>query len=137
MPLSDIRKVTDVALFVADAGRSVDFYHGLLGLELKRRDTGFAEFYLDNFVLAVWESSDLNRALNQPDKARQGPHAMLALRLEKPEHVDALYAELSAKGVPFASPPADYPWNARGAYFSDPDGNLWELYCWLGAPRVL
>lgn len=137
MPLSDIRKVTDVALFVADASRAVDFYHGLLGLGIKRRDTGFAEFFLDDIVLAVWEVDDVNRALGQKSRPRQGPHAMLAVRLESPEQVDALYAELSSKGVPFVAPPADYPWNARGAYFTDPDGNLWELYCWLGAPRTL
>ncbi len=31
--------------------------------------------------------------------------------------------------------PADYPWNARCAYFTDPDDTLWELYAWLeGGP---
>lgn len=137
MPLADIRKVTDVALLVADAARAVDFYQGKLGLELKRRDTGFAEFYLDNFVLAVWEAGDLAGEVGTSAGPRAGPHAMMAIRLETPEAVDALYEELSARGVPFTGPPADYPWNARGAYFTDPDDNLWELYCWLGAPRTI
>ncbi|TIW05258.1 MAG: VOC family protein, partial [Mesorhizobium sp.] len=44
-----------------------------------------------------------------------------------------LYAELSDKGVPFVGPPGDYVWNARCAYFHDPDGTLWELYAWTGA----
>lgn len=137
MPLGKLKQVTDVGLFVSDVARSVAFYRDTLGLEVKRLDTGFAEFYLGNFVLAVWEADDLAGALRRPSFDRSGPHAMLAVRLDTPEELNALYEELVALGVPFAAAPADYPWNARGAYFTDPDDNLWELYCWLGAPRTL
>lgn len=45
------------------------------------------------------------------------------------------HAELTAKGVPFYGPPENYVWNARCAYFTDPDDTLWELYAWLdGGP---
>ena len=30
----------------------------------------------------------------------------------------------------FVSAPGDYPWNARCAYFTDPDDNVWEIYAW-------
>jgi catechol 2,3-dioxygenase-like lactoylglutathione lyase family enzyme len=39
--------------------------------------------------------------------------------------------------VAFRSPPKTYPWHAHAAYFSDPDDNLWEIYCWVGPPRTL
>jgi hypothetical protein len=46
-----------------------------------------------------------------------------------------MHAELSGKGVPFYGPPENYAWNARCAYFTDPDDTLWELYAWLdGGP---
>jgi hypothetical protein len=38
--------------------------------------------------------------------------------------------------VVFRSPPKTYPWHAHAAYFSDPDDNLWEIYCWIGPPRT-
>ena len=43
------------------------------------------------------------------------------------DDVDAIYATLSAKGVPFTRPPLTQPWGYRVAYFNDPEGNLWEL----------
>lgn len=55
--------------------------------------------------------------------------------LDAPGEIDRLYTELTAKGVPFQGPPEDYVWNARCAYFTDPDDTLWELYAWLdGGP---
>ena len=48
------------------------------------------------------------------------------------EAVDEIYNDLIGKDVPFTAPPAAYDWNAYCCYFSDPDGNLWEVYCWVG-----
>lgn len=62
---------------------------------------------------------------------------MVAIRLETAAAVDAAHAELEARGVGFRSPPHTYPWGAHAVYFSDPDDNLWEIYCWVGPPRTL
>ena len=130
-------RVTDVALFVADLQRALAFYRDRLGLQVKRLDTGFAEFWMEGAILALWEEAEVQRALGFEQAARRGPHAMVAIRLETPAAVDALYADLAARGVPFRAPPRTYPWNAHAAYFSDPDDNLWELYCWVGPARTL
>ncbi len=59
-----------------------------------------------------------------------GPHDgwnHLALEVED---VDAAYAELAARGVPFTVLPEDFPPEApalRIAFLRDPDGNLVEL----------
>jgi catechol 2,3-dioxygenase-like lactoylglutathione lyase family enzyme len=135
-------RVTDIALFVADLQRAIAFYRDQLGLELKRLDTGFAEFRMEGTILALWEEADVRQALDfaaldSADGPRRGPHAMLAMRLDSPAAVDAAHGELAARGVVFRSPPRTYPWNARAAYFSDPDDNLWEIYCWVGPPRTI
>ena len=39
------------------------------------------------------------------------------------EDVDALHAELVAKGVPIRLPPTDQSWGNREMYVNDPDGN--------------
>jgi len=44
------------------------------------------------------------------------------------------HSQLAGK---FRAPPKTYPWHAHAAYFSDPDDNLWEIYCWVGPPRTL
>ena len=92
---------------------------------------------IGGITLAAWELDHINRYTGVSNRrAPAGAHkACVAMELEAPEEVDRLYAELSAKGVSFYGAPADYVWNARCAYFTDPDDTLWELYAWLdGGP---
>ena len=137
MPLAGLKRITDVALFVADLPRAIAFYRDKLELELKRLDAGFAELWMEGTILALWEEPDVRRALDFADVPRRGPHAMLAIRLDSTAAVDDAHARLVARGVVFRSPPRTYPWHAHAAYFSDPDDNLWELYCWTGKPRTV
>ncbi len=41
--------------------------------------------------------------------------------------VDAVYAQLIAKGVEFLNGPIDRPWGPRTAAFADPAGHMWEI----------
>lgn len=43
------------------------------------------------------------------------------------DDVDALYAQLVAKGVSFLNGPMDRPWGPRTAAFADPAGHMWEI----------
>jgi catechol 2,3-dioxygenase-like lactoylglutathione lyase family enzyme len=137
MPLPGSNRITDIALFVADLPPAIAFYRDLLDLEAKRLDSGFAEFWMEGAILALWEEADVRRALAFGDAPRRGPHAMVAIRMDSAEAVDAAHAQLVARGVVFRAPPKTYPWHAHATYFSDPDDNLWELYCWVGPPRTL
>jgi glyoxylase I family protein len=67
-----------------------------------------------------------------PDGANAGGWNHLAWEVED---VDATYAELSARGVPFSALPEDFPPEAptmRIAFCHDPDDNLVELIQPLG-----
>lgn len=129
--------LTDACLLVEDVVRSVAFYRDRLGFAVKRLDTGFAELWTGGVILALWQRDDLADNLALPAARRPGTGVMLAVRMETPGDVDREYARLTAAGVAFHAPPADYAWNAYCAYFSDPDGHLWELYTWRGAPRSI
>jgi catechol 2,3-dioxygenase-like lactoylglutathione lyase family enzyme len=135
--LGQARKITDVCLLVEDIERTVDFYVNKLGFRLRRRAESFADFHNGAITLAAWELDHINRHTGVSNKrATAGAHKVcVAMELESPEAIDRLYAELLAKGVGFYGPPADYVWNARCVYFTDPDDTLWELYAWLdGGP---
>ena len=41
--------------------------------------------------------------------------------------VDAMCAELAARGVTLLNGPMDRPWGIRTASFADPAGNIWEI----------
>ncbi len=43
------------------------------------------------------------------------------------DDIEAVYASLTAKGVPFVGPPEKQPWGGTLAHFKDPDGNTITL----------
>ncbi|PSH68948.1 lactoylglutathione lyase [Phyllobacterium brassicacearum] len=127
-------KIKDICLLVEDIERTVDFYVNKLGFRMRRRAEGFADFYNDGVILAAWELNHINTHTGVSNRASpRGAHKVcIAVELGSPDEVDEHYKSLTDNGVPFYGPPADYVWNARCAYFTDPDDTLWELYAWLG-----
>lgn len=51
------------------------------------------------------------------------------------ENVDDVYTTLSGKGLAFIKPPISQHWGWRTAYFTDPEGNIWELRQAIPAER--
>jgi uncharacterized protein len=138
MPLGTAHPIADVCMLVRDLDRAIGFYRDQLGFHLQRRDPGFAEFRAAGTTLALWEIAHVAENVGFADKGPAADHVhkvMVAVRIGDTATLDALVAELEAKGVRFLSPPRVYPWNAYCAYFQDPDDNTWELYVWMqGGP---
>lgn len=118
-----------IALATAHFARLRDFYTETLGLPVLG---GFSEqriLFLDAGTTAI-ELIEEN-VMDGPVGA--GGWAHIALEVAD---VDAAYAALSARGVPFSIPPEDYPPGApavRIAFCKDPDGNVIELLQPLGS----
>ncbi len=55
------------------------------------------------------------------------PGVQLAFRVS-PAEVDQCYAQLVAKGVTIVDPPTNQPRGHRTVYFTDPEGNVLEVY---------
>jgi catechol 2,3-dioxygenase-like lactoylglutathione lyase family enzyme len=136
LPFAQRHAITDVCLLVRDVETSVAFYRDKLGFVLKHRAEGFADFTGAGMTLALWESAHIGRHAGVAVTQDRPASVLIAVKLDSSDDVEATYQELSTKGVAFTGPPADYSWNARGAYFAGPDGEIWELYAWLegGAP---
>ena len=136
MEFAQRHAISDVCILVADVERSMDFYIGKLGFKLRRRAPGFADFKGAGLTLACWEIKHIGDHTGVRSESGKGFYnTAIAVELPTPAEVDLCYAELQAKGVAFKTPPDNYPWNARCAYFLGPDGEPWELYAWLpGGP---
>ncbi len=132
MSLGKVQAITDICILAEDIERTVQFYTEKLGFKLRRRAEGFADFHGPGVTLAAWETDHIHTHAGVSNtRAPKGAHkACIAVELESPAVLDALYQDLTANGVSFQAPPADYPWNAYCAYFTDPDDTLWELYAW-------
>ena len=139
MAFAQSHAITDICILVNDLEASIHFYVSRLGFELVHKAPGFADFKGAGLTLAVWERSHIGRhaGVKAPPESRAA--ALIAVRLPHPRDVDSCYDELAAEGIIFVEPPADYPWNARCAYFYGPDGEVWELYAWRrgGAPGAV
>ena len=125
-------KIMAIALIVSDLQKAIDFYQNKLGLKLKTQEEGFADFETKGTTLALLEKKV---AEDLTGKGKVGTDATLPrpaiLAWDAVEDVDALYKELKEKGVEFTVEPKTMSWGQRVAYFTDPDGNLWEISQWV------
>jgi len=131
MEFAQRHAITDTCVLVRDLEASIAFYRDKLGFALQHRAPGFADFTGAGHTLALWERVHIAANTGVPVDLDAPASVVIAVKLTNAAALDAAYAELSAKGIAFIRPPADYPWNARCVYFTGPDGELWELYAWL------
>jgi hypothetical protein len=103
-----------IALVVSNLERAIDFYQNKLGLKLKTKEEGFADFETEGTNLALLEkkvAEDLaGKGKVSADRNLPRP-AILAW--EAVEDADALYEELKEKGIKFTVEPKTMPWGAK------------------------
>jgi uncharacterized protein len=138
MEFAQRHAITDTCVLVRDIEASIAFYRDKLGFTLQHRAPGFADFLGAGHTLALWDRVHIARHAGVPVDPTAAASMAIAVRLPDAVALDATHAELLGKGVAFVRPPENYPWNARCAYFTGPDGEVWELYAWLpgGAPGL-
>jgi uncharacterized protein len=139
MEFAQRHPISDTCILVRDLETSITFYRDRLGFALKHRAPGFADFSGAGHTLALWERKHIVEHTGVTVDFHAAASLAVAVKMPDAAALDAAYAELSAKGVAFVRPPADYPWNARCVYFAGPDKEIWELYAWLpgGAPGAV
>lgn len=139
MGFAQRQAITDICVLVNDLDASIRFYAERLGFILAHRAPGFADFTGAGVTLALWDRAHIATHIGVRAMRETRSALLIAMRLDRPADIDASYEELAAKGVIFVGAPANYPWNARCAYFNGPDGETWELYAWLpgGAPGTV
>src|SRR5262245_15250684 len=120
-------KIDNVGIAVTDVKRAADWFRNSLGLEVTEEDPSSVLVDLADGQLYVFET----------DTAKQGPARKSTLEGNEPglDHisfrvpdVDAVHADLAARGVEFIERPVSKPdWGLRVAAFVDPDRNLYFL----------
>ena len=109
-------KLSEIARFVEDVPRSVDFYRALLGIEPSHADSNLATFHHDGVTLLIHQ-----RYTPGPGELPCEDHIAFSV-----PSVDEAVVALLARGMTVQFPPKDYHWG-RSAYLRDPSGSLVEL----------
>ncbi|HZT05849.1 MAG TPA: VOC family protein [Chloroflexota bacterium] len=119
-------------IYVSDQDSAVDFYVNKLGFEL-RADEPMGPSA--RWIMVAPKGAQTCLTLYKPTPEMPGAETYEAATarigrftgaiFDTPD-IQATYRELSARGVPFAEPPAQQPWG-WWATFSDPDGNSFGL----------
>lgn len=105
------------------------FYSKILGLPIVRdiSQEHFTQFKLANCFLAIYGKKEFQKLLGGHKLSRPGAAIYTFAQVAD---VIQTYHQLQAKGVKFIQPPKLQPWGQITAYFTDPDGHIWEIQTW-------
>lgn len=125
-----------IALAVEDLSRARKFYEDGLGLPRMDGPPNVVFFNLDGTWLGLSERSDLARDAGVPAEGSGYAGFTLAHNVSTEEEVDQLVETAIKAGATLIKAPTRADWGGYHAYFSDPDGHLWEIahnpFFWIG-----
>ena len=118
-----------VTLFVEDVEAAKQFYREVFGLPLVFEDDSSAAFDFGNTIVNLLSITEAPELVEPAAVAPREAGARFQFTIVV-EDVDAVCAELTARGVELLNGPLDRPWGIRTACFSDPAGHIWEIAKW-------
>ena len=127
MPVAPLLRGLDaVTVFAEDLAATSAFYAEVLGLPQVFADDVSAAYRVGTVVVNVLLAAEAPELVAPHPVA--GPGLGARAQLTAPvEDVDAVAAELVARGVTLLNGPLDRPWGVRTAAFADPAGTVWEI----------
>src|SRR6185436_19026087 len=102
------------------------FYQEVFGLPVHFEDDVSAVFDFGGTLVNLLQATEapelIEPAAVAPPEA--GSRFQFTLNVDD---VDAVCADLTARGVELLNGPIDRPWGVRTASFRDPGGHIWEI----------
>jgi catechol 2,3-dioxygenase-like lactoylglutathione lyase family enzyme len=115
-----------ITLFTEDLATTKQFYRDVFGLPVAFEDDNSAVFNFGNTLINLLKSAEAPELIAPAAVAPPGDGSRFVLTIQV-DDVDALCAELTARGVELLNGPVDRPWGIRTASFRDPGGHIWEI----------
>lgn len=118
-----------IILITDNYADSRSFYADTLSFPIEREVVAdeFCQFTLPNCRLAIYGRAHAQKLITTYQLGGAGG---AIYSFPESENFDSDYQSLLAKGVHFIAEPSTQPWGQRTAYFTDPDGHIWELQQW-------
>ena len=118
--------ISAITLFVEDLPGAKQFYGNVFGLPVIYEDGNSAVFKIENTMINLLKITEADNLIRPAKVADRGAGSRFVFTIPV-EDVDAMCAELTARGVTLLNGPMDRPWGIRTASFMDPAGHIWEI----------
>jgi catechol 2,3-dioxygenase-like lactoylglutathione lyase family enzyme len=115
-----------VTLFVEDLEAAKQFYIKVFGLAVVFESDNSAVFKIGNTLINLLNTSEAGELVEPAKVASRDAGSRFVFTIHV-DDVDAMCAELTARGVALLNGPMDRPWGVRTASFMDPGGHIWEI----------
>jgi len=122
--LTLVKQLTYVIVLCDDMERMKAFYRDLFAFEIDSESATSLAFRAGSVLLALRQRT---RGYDGVGVRPELPGVQIAF-LVQPDEVELCYQQLLAQGVEILDPPTDQPRGHRTVYFSDPEGNMLEIY---------
>jgi len=115
-----------ITLFVEDLAAAKQFYLKVFGLPVVFEDDDSTVFKFGNTLVNLLKITAAGELIEPATVARREAGSRVVFTIDV-DDVDAMCAELTARGVELLNGPMDRPWGIRTASFIDPGGHIWEI----------
>jgi catechol 2,3-dioxygenase-like lactoylglutathione lyase family enzyme len=120
------KRIDAITLFVEDLAAARQFYLDVFGLPIHFEDDVSAVFKFDDTLINLLSMTEAPRLISPAVVAPADAGSRIQFTISV-EDVDAVCADLQARGVELLNGPMDRPWGIRTASFRDPGGHIWEI----------
>lgn len=121
-------KISATVLIVQKYEACRTFYEDVLGLEILFQDDDSVGYKMADHDFLLLKINAAAQMVGDDVLSSENDAVHRVLLCVGVDDVDATYNTYTAKGVTFIKPPKSQDWGRRTAYFTDPDGNLWEIW---------
>lgn len=104
------------------------FYNDVMGFNIKSDLGRYVEFESSKVRFSICDRTVMVDFSKEYEKKASGQAFELAFPCDCPEDVDKSFEKLVNFGAVPIQEPKDMPWKQRTALFSDPDGNIHEIF---------
>jgi catechol 2,3-dioxygenase-like lactoylglutathione lyase family enzyme len=115
-----------ITLFVEELDAAKQFYRTTFGLPVIFENEDSAVFKIGGTLINLLRIESANELIEPAQVAKRGAGSRHVFSIEV-DDVDAMCAQLTARGVKLLNGPMDRPWGIRTASFQDPAGHIWEI----------
>lgn len=120
------KNVGAITLFVEDPQRSKSFYEDVFGLGTIFEDENSVVFRFENMLLNVLKSAAAHSLIEPAQVASRESGSRFQFTIWV-DNVDAVYDELTSRGIEMLNGPLNRAWGQRTISLADPDGHIWEF----------